>query len=824
MSINNKDSEEISFGEWLHQRRRMLDLTQQALADQVGCARITLRRIESGARKPSKELAQILLNKLGVAEIERPRWVLFARGVSGLPGKPSISISDKLLTNLPAPLTSFIGREKEQAAILKLISTYRLVTLTGPGGVGKTRLSLKVGEQVLAHFANGVWLVELAPLLDPLLVPRVTATAFGLRDEPRRPVIDALADYLREKNLLIILDNCEHLLDACARMAEKILHAAPNVHMLVSSREPMGVGGEATYRVLSLRLPDIEHHLPIASLSQYEAVELFIDRAIAAVPAFKVTNENSSALVQICHRLDGIPLAIELAAAKVRFLSLEQIDKRLGNRFHLLIGGSRTALPQHQTLQATIDWSYDLLSPTEQTLFQRLSVFVNGWTLEAAESIAADENIKSENILDLLSQLINKSLINKEEIISKTRYRMLETIREYALKKLTDSGELRTICFRHLLFFAEIVDEAERNFKGPDQALWYDRLDSELDNLRIAMTWFAGIENAEVRLRFAARLWRYWKNRGPNSEGRGHLQRVLGDLPPGPARQTSAYARALTAAGSLAYYEGDFSYSDQSRKDALEIFRNLDDKVGIADCLNGLGNTAISQGNYDSARGFYEESLLIRKDLGDKWGIARLLGNLGLLAYFQTDYNQAHALHLESLALFRELRDEEGIANELVNLGDVVRRQGELSIAHSYYEDSAVISGKLKDKWGLGYALMGMADVALAQGDFSTAALLYRDCLIMFQKGADYIGLPFALESVAALALVKNQPEKAVRILGAVDTLRKDTHSPLPLSAYQMTLSLLQQQLDSSVFDFVWGEGRAMTAYQAIALALEDLA
>jgi predicted ATPase/DNA-binding XRE family transcriptional regulator len=826
MSID-KVSEEISFGEWLRQRRRMSDLTQQALADQVGCARITLRQIESGGRKPSKELAQILLSKLGIPEIEHPQWIRFARGLSAFPATLSATFPSKPLTNLPAALTTFIGREKELDEITKLIARNRLVTLAGAGGIGKTSLSLQVGQKLLGEYSNGVWLVELAPILDPLLVPRVTATAMGLRDEPGRPVIEILAAYLREKKMLIILDNCEHLLDACARMAEKILQAAPNAQMLASSREPLGIRGEVTYRVPSLRLPDMEHLPPIASFSQYEAVGLFIDRATAVVPAFKVTKQNSSALVQICHRLDGIPLAIELAAAKVRFISMEEIDKRLGNRFRLLIGGSRTALPQHQTLQATIDWSYDLLSPTEQTLFQHLSVFVNGWTLEAAESIAADTNIKSENILDLLSQLINKSLVNKEETISKTRYRMLETIREYAFKKLTDSDELITICFRHLLFFAELVDEAERNFKGPDQALWYGRLDHELDNLRAAMTWFEGTENAEVRLRFSARLWRYWKNRGQTREGRGHLQRVLEDLPPGPARQTSAYARALTAAGSLAYYEGDFPYSDQSRKDALEIFRNLDDKVGIADCLNGLGNTAMSQGHYDSARGSYEESLLIRKDLGDQWGIARLLGNLGLLAYFQMDYVQARALHLESLTLFRELRDEEGIANELVNLGDVVRRQGELSIAHSFYKESAAISGKLKDKWGLGYALMGMADVALAQGDLSTSALLYRNCLIMFQKGADYVGLPFALESVAALELVKNQPEKAVRILGAADTLRKNTNSPLPLSnlsAYQMTLSLSQQQLDSSVFDLLWVEGRGMTIYEAIALALEELA
>jgi tetratricopeptide (TPR) repeat protein len=427
----------------------------------------------------------------------------------------------------------------------------------------------------------------------------------------------------------------------------------------------------------------------------------------------------------------------------------------------------------------------------------------------------------------LLSQLINKSLVNKEELTNETRYSMLETIREYALKKLDDSGEMDIIYFRHLMFFAKLVEEAESNFKGPDQALWYNRLDREIDNLRVALTRFKGLENVEIRLRFAAGLWRYWKSRRHSTEGREHLKRILEDLPPGSARQTPAYARALTAVGSLAYYEGDFSYSEQTRKEALAIFRNLDDKVGIADCLNGLGNAAISQGNYESAGRCYEESLMIRKDLGDKWGVARLLGNLGLLAYFQTDYIRARSLHFESLSLFRELRDEEGIANELGNLGDVVRHQGELLTALTLYEESATISRKLKDQWGLCYARMGMADVALAQGDLSKASSLYRESLIILQKGADFIGLPFALESIATLALRRNQPEKAVRLLSAADALRKNTNSPLPLpdhSSYQNNLSSVKEQLDPSMFDFLWSEGRAMTTDQAIAVALEELA
>ena len=819
--------EDISFGKWVRQRRHILDLTQQELADLVGCARITLRRIESGTLKPSKELAQILLEKLSAPLNERERWLKFARGVSGFPGSLIDSSVSKPITNLPALLTTFIGREKEQTEIINLLYNNRLVTLAGAGGIGKTRISQQVGGKVLNDYPDGIWFIALDSLSDPGLVLSTLAAVFGIRESSSdRPLFERLTYFLRTKTALLILDNCEHLLDTCAHVAEKILHAASSVRILATSREALSISGEVTYWVQPLGLPDMEHLEPIASLSKYEAMELFIDRATTAISTFRVTIDSAPALTQICHHLDGIPLAIELAAAKLRVLSLEQINKRLDDRFRLLTGGSRTAPPQHQTLQAAIDWSYELLLPTEQTLFQRLAVFSNGWTLESAESICSDIDVQPEEVLELLTQLINKSLINKAEGIGETRYRMLETIREYALQKLDYSGEMRTTYFRHMMFFAKLVDQAERNFKGPDQVAWYSRLDNELDNLRVALTWLEGLENSEVRLRFAAGLWRYWKSRGHISEGRGHLRRVLENVPAGPARQTSAYARALTAAGSLAYYEGDLSYSDQSRKEALTIFRNLDDKVGIADCLIGLGNTAISQGNYVSARGFYEEGLLIRRDLGDKWGIARLLGNLGLLAYLQMDYTQARSLHFESLTLFRELRDEEGVANELVNLGDVVRHQGELSIAHSYYQESATISEKLKDQWGLGYALMGTADVALAQSDFSTASLLYRDCLILFQKGANYVGLPFALESVARLALVKNQPKKAVQILGVADTLRKSTNSPLPLpdhSAYEDNLSRLQRQLDPSIFDLTWTEGKKMSLNEALELALKTI-
>src|ERR1044071_9216574 len=387
--MDKKSSYSISFGDWVRQRRRILDLTQQELADRVGCARITVRRIESGALKPSKELAQILLDKLGAPLRERDIWLQFARGLSGLPVL-SISLPLKSNSNLSAPLTTFIGRKKEQSEVVRLIAKHRLITLTGPGGIGKTRLSLRVGEQILGNYVDGVWLVELAPLLDPLHVPRVTAITIGLRDEPQRPVIDMLCDYLREREMILILDNCEHLLEACAHFTDVLLKSCPQLKILATSREPLGILGEAIYRVPSLELPDLQNL--IDSFRDFESIKLFEERAQLTQFDFSLTLENAPAVAQICHRLDGIPLAIELAAAKVGTFSTKQIAQQLDDRFNLLTEGNRAALPRHQTLRASMDWSWGLLTDSEQTLLRQLSVFAGGWNLEAALAIC-DGNV-----------------------------------------------------------------------------------------------------------------------------------------------------------------------------------------------------------------------------------------------------------------------------------------------------------------------------------------------------------------------------------------------------------------------------------------------
>jgi len=820
---------DLSFGEWLKRQRKASGLTQEQLAMQVGCSAIAIRKIEAEQRRPSAQIAERLAHIFNVSPDDQKHFLRFARG--GLKSAPAESIKDApwratnapVRANLPATVTSLIGREKEIAEVREYLERedIRLVTLVGPPGIGKTRLSLEAARASLSNFPDGVFFVALAPLNDPSLVAPAILQALGYVEAINQSASKQLMDGIGDNRILLVLDNCEHLIEEVAPLASELLSACSRLNILVTSRESLRVPGEWLYPVPALDVPKERSLIDMETIPRFPALTLFAERARAVRPDFALDAGNVRAVASICAQLDGLPLAIELIATRIRLMSPQVLLERMTDQFVLSADGMRAVSARQKTLNNAIGWSYNLLPPEEQKFFAHLSVFSGGWTLESAQAICDGDVLSLTNSI-MMKSLIMANLVSGHE----TRYRFHETICQYAREKLRTSGEMKMLCLRHLTFFAGMVAEAERSFKGSDQALWYNRLDNEQDNLRAALTWFEGIENAELRLRFAAGLWRYWKNRGHIREGRVHLKYILESLPPGSPRQTSAYARALTASGSLAYYEGDMSYSEESRKEALAIFRNLDDKTGIADCLNGLGNTAISQGNYDSSRGFYEESLMIRKELEDKWGVARLFGNLGLLAYFQTDYVQARSLHLESLTLFRELGDDEGVVNELVNLGDVFYCQGELSTASSFYEESAMIARKLNDQWGLAYAIKGMADVVFEQGDFSTASSLYGECITVFQKGADYIGLPFAFESIAALACAKNKLEAAARIFGVADAFRKSTNSPLPppnYDTYQMNLSILRQRLDPGKFDFAWTEGRAMTLDEAVAYALEEI-
>ena len=723
MSINNKESEEISFGEWLRQRRRMLDLTQQAFADQVGCARITLRRIESGARKPSKELAHILLHKLSIPEIEHPQWVLFARGVSGFPAKSSNSFPSKPLTNLPAPLTSFIGREKEQIEILTLISKYRLVTLVGSGGVGKTRLSLKIGKESLEDYAHGVWLVELAPILDPLLVPRTTAIALGQRDEPQRPVIDLLVDYLREKKMLIILDNCEHILDACTQLANTLLKNCPNLKILATSREALGILGESIYHVRSLALPDIQK-LP-EELRDYDSVCLFEERAQLAQMDFMLTIENAHSVAKICTYVDGIPLAIELAAARVSMFSTEQIAARLQKSFDLLTGGSRIALPRHQTLQAAIDWSYDLLSTAEQILLQRLSVFVKGWTLEAVEAVSSDAKIKSEDVLVLLAQLISKSLVNMEEIQGKARYSVLETIRRYANKKLVESGKRDLVCDRHLEYFLHLAETAEPHLIRPEQIKWLPLLDADYENLRLALEWALSRESAESSLNLCRALGWFWEIRCYWMEGLSWLKRALAK----PMRDTNknekvARTRALYTRAMFEWQLGNSDPILPLAEASLALALEASDKRDIAIAKFFLAAALLGRKeDGDPGRSLLEQSFAEFQELNEVFWQARVFQSLGYFLATPAESNYQDLL-LRSIELARKAGERLILADALSEYAQWLFRVNQVNEAKKHVEESERLYKQIgSENTSINPFLF--AEIALSNGDHKKARSLY---------------------------------------------------------------------------------------------------
>jgi predicted ATPase len=527
-------------------------------------------------------------------------WQILAAGLQhDFP--PLQSLSD-VPNNLPAQLTSFVGRRKELEDVKKLLQHTPLLTLIGPGGTGKTRLSVQTAGELLSQYVDGVWFVELAPIFDPLLVPRTTAMAVGLREEPQRPVVDMLCDYLRDKKMLILLDNCEHLVDACAQMADKILHTAPHVRILASSREALGIAGEVTYRVPSLGLPDVTRLPSIESLSQYEAVKLFIERAVSAVPTFKVTNENAPFVAQICYRLDGIPLALELAAAKVRVLNVEQIARRLDDLFHLLRGGSRTALGHHQTLRAAIDWSYNLLPVVEQVFFKRLSVFAGGWTLEAAESVCSDAPVDRDDVLDLLEHLINKSMIVVDEGPHETRYRFLETMRKYAHEKLLESGESENLRDKHLEYYLYLVETASPLLIRPDQLKELARIEADYENLRQALHWAMGRPSAETALRLTGAMGFYWNVRDYLLEGIQWMDQALGrDWEETSRIQKSARAKVLNGKATIAHELDDYEVMKIAAYSALSLCEAAEDNWGRAFAHVTVGKYLIRTGETRNA-------------------------------------------------------------------------------------------------------------------------------------------------------------------------------------------------------------------------------
>jgi predicted ATPase/class 3 adenylate cyclase/Tfp pilus assembly protein PilF len=734
----------------------------QVLLSATACE---LAREEIGEGLAARALGRYRLKDLAEPEL------LYELQYPGMPeALPPPRTLEFLPNNLPSHWTSFIGREREIAEVKGTLAGTRLLTLTGAGGCGKTRLALQVAADLLGDYPDGVWLVELAAVADPALVPQAVAAAVGVREEPGRPLLQTLVESLRPRRLLLLLDNCEHLVGACASLAHDLLSRCPQLCLLATSREVLGIAGEMAWRVPSLSLPDPEEPLPAEQITDYEAVRLFVDRALRTRPGFAVTPENASSVAQVCHRLDGIPLAIELAAARVCILSVEQITARLDDCFHLLSGGNREALPRQQTLRAAIDWSYDLLSEAERQLLRRLSVFAGGWTLPAAESVCAGEEIEEHEVLDLLTALVDKSLVSVDEQGNEARYRLLETIRQYGAEQLRGSGEEAPLRQRHRNWFRELAETAEAALSGADQGTWLNRLEREHANVRAALDAAVQAADVETAWRLGGALWRFWEVRGYLAEGRQRLAAVLGAEPGAPSRgeATLARAKALAGAGVLAQRQGDYGMARALYEESLAIRRELGDHEGIAGSLNHLGSIAVSQGDYSTARTLFEESLAIWRERRNRQGIAASLHSLGIVAQFQGDYDTARARYRESLALRREIEDNRGIAAALNNLGNIAWYQGEHAAARSLYEEGLAIRRGLGDKAGIAHSLNNVGMVAQFQGDYDAAQVRYHESLVIRRELGDQAGIAASLNNLGNVAYYR-------RDYGAARTLWEES-------------------------------------------------
>lgn len=690
--------------------------------------------------------------------------------------------------NLPSELSSFVGREKELAEVERLlVEGARLITLTGPGGCGKTRLALAVAKDVAGGFEDGVWLVELASLSDPALVAQAVASALKVREAPGRSLTEMLVKYLEPKKTLLVFDNCEHLIEECAALADALLRACPEVRILATSREALSIAGESAWLVPSLFVPDPEQLPPVEELlARYEAIRLFVERAKAVVSTFELTEHNAPVVARLCRRLDGMPLAIELAAARARVLSVEQIASRLDDCFGLLTGGSRTTLPRHQTLRATIGWSYELLSERERVLFRRLSVFAGGLTLEAAAEVCAGENLERDEVLDLLTHLVDKSLVLvAEQRGGEARYRLLETVRQYGLEWLEGSGEAGVILHhRHALWYLALAERAEQGLSGPDQLRLLARLETEHDNLRAALRWsLEGGEAEELGLRLAAVLWSFWYTRGHLSEGRGWLERAISES--GPA-MTRTKAKALGGAGYIALFQGEHRAAKGFLEEGLALYRELGDKEGIASSLIYLGFVAVlSQRDLETVPALHEEAMGLKSEIEDRRVLANLLLFSGLVAVSQRDMERAIALTEESLALFRQIGDLQGVGHCLNNLGLAT----------------------------------------LNQADYDRASLLMRENLQIAWESDYKLAIQYSFFGLAGVATSRTQPARAARLWGAAEAMGETSGiqlSPLARSHtnYDGYLAAARAGLDEAAFTAAWAEGRAITPEQAVEYAL----
>jgi len=725
-------------------------------------------------------------------------------------------------SNLPVQRTRLVGREKEVAAAKELLlrQDVRLVTVTGTGGVGKTRLAVEVASGLVERFPGGAHFVPLFPVNDPALIVSVIVQTLGIREAGGQSPLEILKENLQDSlraPMLLLLDNFEHLVQAAPTVAE-LLAMGPNLKILVTSRAALHVYGEHEFPVPPLALPDSRSTPSVEALSQYPALALFVQRAVAAKPDFELNRENASAVTEICARLDGLPLAIELAAARVKVLSPSSMRTRLASRLQLLTGGARDMPQRLQTLRAAIDWSYDLLSAAEQKLFRRLSVFVGGCTLEGAEAVCDTKGDLDLDLLDGMASMVDKSLVQQvEPAKGESRFVMLETIREYALEKLEASGEEALTKRAHAAYCLVLAEEEPTEQSGAAGEEWLERLTFEQDNFRAALKWLTETGDAEWGLRLGAALFRFWEMREYLAEGRDQLGKLLKLA--GAAAPTKARARALFAAGVLAGEQGDYASADVLIQESLDIARQLRDKQGAAVSLNAAAVHARDRGNVQLARSLFEESLALWREVGDQKAVARSLSNLANIVKLQGDNVRACSLYAECLSIFQGMGDRTGVAWSLNHQGDVARDQGDSAAARTLYEEALAIFRELGDRWGIAGTLTDLGSLAREQGNHPTARALYRESIKLFQGLDHKRGIARLLECFACLAAVQHEPERSLRLAGTAAALRHNIGAPLtPSEQAKLEASLhpAREALTNTVGVTAWLEGWDLPVEKAI--------
>jgi predicted ATPase/DNA-binding XRE family transcriptional regulator len=845
-------NEVVTFGTWLRGERRRLDLSRQALADRAGCAEITLRRIEFGTLKPSRELAQILLNQIGIPAAEQDRWIAFARGLSGYPNQPAQPLSTGPPSNLPVFLTIFVERPREIAEIQHLLNRHRLVTMTGSGGVGKTRLAGKIGEQVLEEFPGGVWMADLAPQTNPDLVAQTLAAVFGIKPQSRIAYLELLVTFLRPRKTLLILDNCEHLSQICAQLGEKLLKNCPDLKILATSREALKVMGEAVYRVPSLGIPEEQGTLD--QYRQYASIRLFEERAQLVQSDFSLTMENIPAVVQVCRRLDGLPLAIELAAARVDIFSIEQIAARLEKSFDLLTKGSRTALPRQQTLRGSIEWSWDLLPEAERTVLRRLAVFVSGWTLDSAEAVCSGNGIEAAQVVDLMTQLAEKSLVSVNQAAGmERRFNLHEMICQFAAEQMEmdEADHTRT---RHLRYFLRFSELAEPALHGPKQLAWLARLNDEQSNLRAALSWAARTD-IEAGLYIIGRLY----NELDLHEGYQWAFEFTGL--PESHKFPMARTKALLAQADILWRFQQFDLSRLAADECLELSRLCLDREGEFDSLMIIGAIVQLQEGMERSVEYIEQALALARSLGDIW---RQAGALSALAWDQRDKERSRKYRGEAIPLFRQAGDWRSLAFMLAIFGDTLLANGETQAAQPLLEESLELNRRMNSKSGMEFILVARSRQAILDGDHAKARLHLQEWLALaeelgnrmgylygrarlgqvalsegnleegyqilsetvleFQKDENLAGLAFTMERIAHFYSFSNMPNRSARLIGWVDGILEKIGAPRPSTEQaevEHDVAKCISRLGKGGYTKAYDQGRDMALEDVVSLALE---